>query len=308
VSREIIDARGCVFNIQQFSVHDGPGIRTLVFLSGCPLRCSWCCNPESQSGQPELAYNDKKCIGTNQCDGCLPACPVKAISIGGTGAEIIIDREACTACGDCAAVCPSKALEMLGRYMSVSEVIRVVSEDGCFYARSGGGLTLSGGEPLFQPEFSLEILKEAKRLSLDTAIETCGQGRWEDMKEISSLVDCVFYDIKCCDSQKHKEFTGVSNELILDNFEHLAHVFPGLPIVVRTPIIPSFNDTPRDIAAVTRLVAKYPNVSHELMPHHAFGISKYGFLGRRYGLAEIQPPTSEQMRVLKEAASRDCNL
>ena len=130
----------------------------------------------------------------------------------------------------------------------------------------------------------------------------------EAIKEISSLVDCVFYDIKCCDSQKHKEFTGVSNELILDNFEHLARTFPGLPIVVRTPVIPGFNDTPRDIAAVARLVAGYPNVSHELMPYHAFGISKYDFLGRRYALAGMQPPTSEQMRVLKEVASRDCNL
>ena len=143
MSRESSDARGCVFNIQQFSVHDGPGIRTLVFLSGCPLRCLWCCNPESQSGLPELAYNDKKCIGTDQCGGCLPACPVKAISRGGTGAEIVIDWGACTACGDCAAACPSKALEMLGRYMSVSEVLKAVSEDGRFYARSGGGLTLS---------------------------------------------------------------------------------------------------------------------------------------------------------------------
>ena len=304
MSRESNDRRGCVFNIQQFSVHDGPGIRTLVFLSGCPLRCSWCCNPESQSGLPELAYNDKKCIGTNECDDCLAACPVNAIRRSGAGAKIAIDREVCTGCGDCAAACHPKALEMLGRYMSVSEVIGAVSEDSCFYTRSGGGLTLSGGEPLFQPEFSLQLLKEAKRLSLNTAIETCGYGRWEALKEISSLVDCVFYDIKCWDPENHKKFAGVSNELILDNFKRLARAFPGLPIVVRTPVVPGFNDTLREISAVARFTAGYPNVSHELMPYHSFGVSKYAFLGRRYDLAIVQPPTSEQMKALKETSSR----
>jgi pyruvate formate lyase activating enzyme len=197
---------------------------------------------------------------------------------------------------------------MLGRYTTVKEVLGAVEEDSCFYARSGGGLTLSGGEPLFQLEFSLEILREAKRLSLDTAVETCGHGTWDGLKEMCALVDCIFYDIKSCDPYKHKQFTGISNEAILDNFEHWAREYLHLPIVVRTPVIPGFNDSSEDVAAIAKFIGGYRNVSHELMPYHAFGASKYTFLGKQYELSEVQPPTTEQMRAFKDTITENVDI
>jgi pyruvate formate lyase activating enzyme len=290
---------GCVFNIQRFSVHDGPGIRTLVFLSGCPLRCAWCCNPESQLVGPQLAYNRNKCIGTGECGDCLTVCKEEALLPTSDQRQISVNRDRCTNCGACAAACPSLALEMLGKRVTVSEILCELEKDSCFYSRSGGGLTVSGGEPLLQPEFTLALLKAANDTGIETAVETCGHARWEDLESICEHVSCIFYDIKSLDPYKHKQFTNVSNDLILQNFVALIRRFPRLPIVVRTPVVPGFNDDPQEIAKIARFISPYSNVTYELIPYHAFGTSKYTFIGRPYDLDSIRPPTNEHMTMLR---------
>ena len=294
------ETTGCVFNIQRFSVHDGPGIRTLVFLSGCPLRCAWCCNPESQPFGPQLAYNEKKCIGIGECGNCLKVCKEEALLPKGEPPQIFVDRERCTNCGDCARACPSTALAMFGKYMTVSEILSEVQQDSCFYSRSGGGLTVSGGEALFQPEFTLALLKAAREQGIETAIETCGHAKWEFLDSICKYADSIFYDIKSLDPYKHKQFTGVTNELILQNFRKLVGRYPQLPITVRTPIVPGFNDGLEEVARIARFIGQYCGVTYELMPYHAFGESKYTFLGRRYGLGGIQAPAGKHMRLLRD--------
>ena len=297
--RASTETTGCVFNIQRFSVHDGPGIRTLVFLSGCPLRCAWCCNPESQTLGPQLAYNEKKCIGIGECGNCLKVCKEEALLARGEQPQLFVDRERCTNCGDCAQACPSTALAMYGKYMTVNEILFEVQQDSCFYSRSGGGLTVSGGEPLFQPGFTLALLKAAKELGIETAIETCGQAKWEFLDSICKYVDSIFFDLKSLDPYKHKQFVGVTNELILQNFRMLVSSYPQIPITVRTPIVSGFNDGLEEVAQIARFIAPYYRVAYEMTPYHAFGESKYTFLGRRYGLGGISPPTSEHMRLLR---------
>lgn len=281
------EKNGYVFNIQQFSVHDGPGIRTMVFLKGCPLRCRWCSNPESQQTLPELAYNSNKCIGINECIHCIEVCLTGAIKKDSRN-KIIIDRELCDNCLHCANVCPAKALNAFGSLMSVDEVFKVVEEESLFHARSGGGITLSGGEPFFQAEFSLGLLKEAKKRRMNTAMETSGYTAWENMAEACRRLDSVLFDVKSMDDRKHTEFTGVSNKLILDNFEKMCAGFPDLSILVRTAIIPGFNDTKEDVSAILDFIKGRPNVSYELLSYHRLGRPKYEYLGREYLLADIK--------------------
>jgi len=292
------ETTGCVFNIQRFSMHDGPGIRSLVFLGGCPLRCAWCCNPESQRLGPQLAYNPNKCIGTDQCRDCLTACKDEALLFTSDLGHISVNRDRCTNCGACAVVCPSLALQMLGKYMTVSEVLCELQKDSCFYSRSGGGLTVSGGEPLLQPEFTLALLKAAGEMGIETAVETCGHAPWESLESICTHVSSLIFDIKSLDLYKHKQYTHVGNELILQNFSMLVHRFPNLPIIVRTPVVPGFNDDAQEIGKIARFIRPYSNVTYELMPYHAFGASKYTFLGLPYDLCSVRPPTGEHMRVL----------
>jgi len=291
---------GYVFNIQQFTVHDGPGIRTMVFLKGCPLQCWWCSNPESQKLQPELAYNSNKCIGITECMHCIEVCVNGAVKKDNNN-KIIIDRELCNDCLDCANVCPSKALNAFGNLMSIDEVLKVVEDESIFYSRSGGGLTLSGGEPFMQAEFTLELLKEAKKRRMNTAIETSGYTPWKKMEEACRYLDTVLFDIKCMDEQKHIKYTGVSNKIILDNFEKMCKSFPDLSILVRTPIVPGFNDTGEDIFAVVDLTKGRPNVSYEPLVYHRMGQPKYEYLGRKCLLAEIKADEGK-INLLKERA------
>ena len=260
--------KGLVFNIQKFSLHDGEGIRTLVFFKGCPLSCTWCSNPEGQSFLPELTYNPEKCIGTTECTMCKDVCTKHAVEED-ENHNIKILRNNCDNCGECADVCPSRALEMTGMHMSVDEVIKAVEEDGRFYVRSGGGITLSGGEPLSQPDFAYEILKTAKSRGLNTAMETSGLCSWDVLESIVPYVDQVFFDIKSLDPLKHKEVTGVENKPILENYKKLCRVFPDLNITVRTPVIPGVNDSVSDIEAIRQFInstGKLPN--YELLPYH----------------------------------------
>jgi pyruvate formate lyase activating enzyme len=296
--------RGLIFDIQKFSLHDGEGIRTLVFFKGCPLACAWCSNPESQSHSTELVYARDRCIGTSECDRCISACERGAISWESDG-RAAIDRQRCDDCGDCIPVCPSRALEVSGEFMGVDDVIRAVEEDGGFYVRSGGGLTLSGGEPLSQAEFVRELLVTARGRGLDTAIETSGLCAWKSLEAVAPHVDQIFYDIKCIDPEKHERLTGVSNEVIQENFRKLRRHFPETALVVRTPVIPGVNDTEEDIRAIVEFIDGAGGASaYELLPYHGFGAPKYRKLGRAYPLDRADPPSDERMGVLGRIASR----
>lgn len=273
---------GCVFNVQKYSIHDGPGIRTIIFFKGCPLRCKWCSNPESQLSQPQIAYNSGKCIG-QECLLCADVCPQKNIAVLNTG-EIGINQKNCIHCLRCANVCPAKAITVYGDYQTAERLIDRVEEDSVFYARSTGGLTLSGGEPTLQTEFAVALLKEAKRRGLTTAIETCGAVPWEICREVYSYLDFVYFDIKHLDQAKHKSWTGFDNTIILDTFRKMRAACPQIPCVVRTPIIPDFNDTEAEIAAIRDFVKAFPDTAYEVLRYHRYGTAKYAYLGRQYTL------------------------
>ncbi len=296
--------QGLIFNIQKFSLHDGTGIRTLVFLKGCPLACEWCSNPEGQSDSAELVFTRDLCIGADECERCLRVCGPRAISRD-SDAKVEIDRLACDDCGECVSACPSRALEMSGRLMSVDDVIREVEEDGSFYARSGGGLTVSGGEPLSQAEFVKLLLITARRRGLNTAIETSGLCSWKSLEEVAPHVDQILYDIKCIDLERHRRETGVSNERILENFAKLRRRFPDTPVMVRTPIIPGVNDSEQEIRAIVDLIGEAGGASaYELLPYHGFGEPKYRKLGRSYRLSHAKPPSEARMAALRAVAAR----
>ena len=282
---------GTVFNIQKYSVHDGPGIRTIVFLNGCTLACRWCSNPESQKPQPQLAYNEGRCLGLSKCVRCVEVCTKGAITEAPDG-KITIDRTFCRDCDtlDCAHACPAKGLIIYGETKTVDEVLRVVEQDAIFYSRSGGGMTLSGGEPLFQKDFALALLREAKRRRIKLAIETCGNVPWETLAEAAPLLNNVLFDIKHIDSAKHKEWTGGGNERILENFHRLVTEFPDLSVLCRTPVIPGFNDDEETARAIGELIAPYPQVGYEMLPYHRLGTQKYTFLGRDYPMGDISLP------------------
>ncbi|KPK12214.1 MAG: pyruvate formate lyase-activating protein [Myxococcales bacterium SG8_38] len=295
--------KGLVFDIQKFSLHDGPGIRTVVFLKGCPLSCLWCSNPEGQGKAPELVYRRDRCIGTAQCGQCMEICLEQAIEVDPSGA-VFIDRDRCNGCGDCSHVCPSQALEVSGRWVSVQEVLAIVEEDDAFYARSGGGLTLSGGEPLAQGAFSLALLRAARARGIDTAIETTGLCNWKTLREAASLADRIFFDIKCLASERHQRVTGVSNQPIVDNFRRLRDAFPDLETVVRTPIVPGVNDSEDEIQAIRGFVQRTGRgCRYELLPYHGFGGPKYATLGKRYTLTHLRPPSAARMQALQRVAT-----
>lgn len=275
------DRRGVVFNIQRYSVHDGAGIRTTVFLKGCPLRCDWCSNPESQRPGIELAVSESRCLGVEVCDYCAHACQHGALGLAEAGAPIV-ERARCLACLACAGACPAKALHPYGMERRVAQVLDAVEQDQLFYARSGGGMTLSGGEPLMQGDFALALLREARRRRLDCAIETCGQVPWERLEEAAGLVRQIYFDLKLADPNRHECHTGRSNGLILENFHRLAVLPDKARLHVRTPVVPGINDDPAEIGAILDLLQPYPAVRYELLPYHRLGEPKYHALGRTF--------------------------
>lgn len=262
------------------------------------MHCAWCANPEGISPHAELAFDRKKCLGVEACGRCIDRCSRDAlIEVGDT---VRLDRSRCDACGDCLPVCPPQSLEVFGKSMTVDEVLRAVEADSSFYSRSGGGLTLSGGEPLLQADFCLKLLEKAQSRGIDTAVETSGLVKWSVLERAAGLADEVFFDIKLLDRSVHREVTSVSNERILENFHKLVERFPGKPIVVRTPVIPGVNDTVSEIAAIAAIVASAPeNVRYELLPYHRFARGKYRALDMEYRLEELEPPSEEQMKRLE---------
>lgn len=283
---------GLVFDLQKFATHDGGGIRTLIFLKGCPLQCLWCSNPESLAPQPEINFVANNCIG---CGKCQNICPQDAIRHGETDqASPRVDQNLCTLCGQCAKFCYAGAINILGRYVTVRELMEMVESDRQFYAESGGGITFSGGEPLAQPEFLKSALKEARSRGIHTAIETSSFASWEVYAPILEHVDLVLTDIKHMDDEEHKKVAGVSNRLILENMRKISNL--GIPLRIRLPLIPGINDTVSNLEATADFVEKLDTVqSLDILPYHRLGEMKWGQLGCSYPLEGLEPPTLEQV-------------
>lgn len=289
---------GIVFNIQKFSIHDGPGIRTVVFLKGCPLNCKWCSNPESQCLNPIILFNPNKCIN---CNTCIQVCKKGAIL--DKNDTRIVDVTKCDLCGDCLEVCYSGGLERIGDKMNVEEVMNIVRQDMHFYLESGGGLTLSGGEPSMQYTFASKILDKCIEEGINTALETCGFAQWEKLKELIQKVDLVLYDIKHTNSEVHKTLTGRDNKLILDNARNVAKM--SKKMIVRIPVIPTYNSYEDSILSIMEFVLSLKTVREvHLLPYHSYGSNKYKCLGWEYELKDLAAPSNEEMEKLKALGER----
>ena len=287
--------KGIVFNIERFAIHDGPGIRTVVFLKGCPLRCVWCSTVDSQYPLPEMEYFADKCT---QCGKCIEICPAGAIYAADDG-RIITDRSLCDNCGKCADICPNGARTIAGMEMTVEQVLEEVEKDSMFYANSGGGITLSGGEPTMQPEFALEILKGCKRMGFHTAIETCGYIKWDILDEMLRYLDLVYLDIKHMSPEEHEKLTSRKNNLIQANARKLAEKYPDKPFIIRIPVIPECNDSDENIAATAQFVSRLKGTHRiELLPYHRLGIHKYEALSKEYTLSDLQTLSDDRMNAL----------
>ncbi len=264
---------GLVFNIQRYSIHDGPGIRTTVFFKGCPLGCSWCHNPEGISPEPEVVLIENRCM---QCGQCREVCP--QVKASGNGSAV--DQQArCVRCGACVKVCPAEARQLVGRSMKVQEVLTEVLKDRVFYEESSGGVTFSGGEPFMQPRFLQGLLEACRAERIHTAVDTSGFVAAEDLLKAAPLTDLFLYDLKIIDDQLHRQWTGVSNAMILENLLALGGIHPN--IWIRMPLIPGFNDDPKHLEALARFASSIPGVRQvNLLPYHATAAHKWTSLGR----------------------------
>lgn len=286
--------KGKIFDIMRYAIHDGPGIRTTVFLKGCPLQCWWCHNPEGISSTNDLAYFNYKCI---HCETCVNVCPVRAIRFETD--KQIINRAACTLCGVCAEACPTGALRIIGRETTVKELIKEIEKDVILYDSSGGGVTFSGGEPLFQPLFLKEALKECKNRKIHAALDTSGYASPKVFKSIAEHVDMFLYDLKVVDDVEHKKYTGVSNRLIIKNLKALMEKGRGKDVIIRFPIIPSINDTVENVKRLTALVQQLKGVKEiDLLPFHDVS-EKYMRIGRKYLMQVYNAPSEEKLKQIK---------
>jgi pyruvate formate lyase activating enzyme len=300
------DVKGTVFNIQRYSIQDGPGIRTTVFLKGCPLRCAWCSNPESQNSQPEIAHRDSLCT---KCGKCVDACPARAISLDDKG--VSINRQLCTNCGDCVNVCVPGALKVFGESMSAAEVFRQVKKDADFYRESGGGVTVSGGEPLSQPDFVAALFKLCRDAGIDTCIETCGLASIEALENVLPYTSLVLFDVKLADPAAHMKWTSKSNETILHNLGII--VKKEIPVIIRVPLIPGINDSEDELRNIARIAAGSlkDSVRVNVLPYHKFGLGKYQMLDRKYRLEELNTQTDAEIqsaRQIFESFGLECEI
>lgn len=280
---------GWVTSIQRYSTRDGPGIRTTVFLKGCPLDCWWCHNPEARSSFPEVVVQETRCL---RCGECIRACP----SEDPAASESVPRRASseCTLCGACVEACPSGARQMTGARRSTDEVLAEVSKDSVFYDESGGGVTFSGGEPLMQPEFLHALLDGCRGRGIHTAVDTCGFAPREILIALADKVDLFLYDLKFIDEKRHVGHTGVSNRVILENLQELGKVHSD--IWLRIPLIPGLNDTEDQLDAMAKFAASMPAVRQvNLLPYHRTGVPKFKRLGREYRLTELAPPSAERI-------------
>ena len=293
--------RGLIFHIIHGSFVDGYGVRTTVFLKGCPLRCIWCCNPEGQQGgHPQIKLTPSECNG---CGRCVPICPTNAIQLNpDSGDKLKIDRELCTDCGKCIDVCYKGALSYFGRYITVDELFNIVKKDEQFYRASGGGITIGGGEPTFQPLFTYALLRKCKENYIHTAVDTCGYTLNSEGLKVLEEADLLLFDLKGMVPKEHLRNTGVSNEPILTNFRRLDAI--GKSIIVRVPIVPGYTDSAENIKSTAEFLSSLKSVERvDLLAYHEYGSVKYRQLGREYKL-HIRPPTEEHLNDIKHTFER----
>jgi pyruvate formate lyase activating enzyme len=286
-------SEGVVFHIQRYSIQDGPGIRTTVFLKGCPMRCGWCSNPESQDLHPEIMFRSHQC---RKSGACAEVCDVGAIAL--VDGMPRLDRSICTMCMDCVAACPSGALEVTGKRMKLEDVVDEACRDELFYINSGGGVTLSGGEPLVQPEFSRRFLQACRERSIHTALDTSGHASWEILQRVLEHTDLVLFDLKHLSPEKHLEGTEAKNDLILDNLRKTLDSKQAR-VWIRIPLIPGYNDASPHLEELTRVIKEMRAEKVSLLAFHQWGRSKYRALGREYPCDEIDPPSKTTLELAK---------
>lgn len=290
---------GLVLDVQRYTVHDGPGTRTQVFLKGCPLRCLWCSNPESWSTEEEVGVFSKRCIGVDKCGLCLEVCPVAGQDVFTIENHLVlaIDRKVCTGCLACVEACPADALNLWGRRTTVSEQMEEVCKDRAFFEETGGGITISGGEPFVQPEFTRELLKESKRLGLHTCVESALPVNWDKIESVLPFTDFFITDIKHMDPEQHLLYTGVSNERILDNIRRIAGT--GKPMVIRVPVVPGLNDSDENMRQTCRFIVETCGGKIrqlQLLGYHELGKVKYASLGLIYPLEAFDKPSNKAFK------------
>lgn len=283
--------KALLFDIQRFSIHDGPGIRTTLFFKGCPLRCGWCQNPESHKSVKEIAFYFERCA---RCFSCRRVCPEEAIL---EGEKQRIDRQACTACGKCVPVCIYEALRQAGTEWNVPDLLTEVLKDRDYFEDSGGGITLSGGEPTMQSGFLFSFLPQARAQGLSVALETCGLCPWEELEALLPFLDLIYFDLKSLDSERHRKWTGSPNERIISNFEKLAAAFPLLR--ARVPIIPGFNDDEKNIQETIRFLKRNHQETIHLLRYHNLGEAKLARIDTRLKPLQLAGDAREALRKAK---------
>jgi pyruvate formate lyase activating enzyme len=290
---------GFIFDIKRFAVHDGPGIRTTVFLKGCPLHCLWCHNPEGIASGPELMVRSSRC---SRCYSCIEVCPPNAIAKGPANGPVVVDRSKCDLCGKCVEACMYEALQLVGRETTVAEVVAEVEKDRIFYDQSGGGATISGGEPLSQLRFTARILAELRHRRIHAALDTSGFAPWDTLWSAARLADLVLFDLKLIDSEAHAARTGVPNDAILENLSRLAR--SGRPVVVRIPLAAGVNDGRDNIRRTIEFLKPLPGVERvDLLRYHQGGREKYRNLGRSGEFEIYEPPLPARMEEIRRAFS-----
>ncbi len=284
--------KGIVFNIQRYSLHDGPGIRTTIFFKGCPLSCWWCQNPESINPHAEVMRQPERCLG---CSSCLDTCPEGAVRIGEAGP--VIERSLCSRCLKCALVCPADALEAVGREYTTQELVKEALKDRFIFDNSGGGISFSGGEPLLQPEFLQEVLKALKKEGVHTVIDTSGCAPWKVLEQLAVHTDLFLYDIKLIDDLESRKYTGTSSYMAINNLKILTE--RGFPVQVRMPVIPSITDHLDNIDAIVKVLKECGLGKLELIPYHNYGTAKYNKLDLEYRPGTLEIPAAEELSKIK---------
>lgn len=282
-----------IINIQKYSIHDGPGIRTTVFFKGCPLNCWWCHNPESQNPRPEIMFFEERCTG---CSTCIKRCPTKAIEL--FQGHLVTYEKKCTLCGKCCDLCPNNARELVGTDITVKELMSKLIKDEVFYEESNGGVTFSGGEPLMHSDYLINVLNICKDRDIHTTIDTSGYAPFEQFEKIIDSVDLFLFDIKHMNNEKHLEYTGVENTLILDNLKKLSQ--KGCNIYVRMPIIAGINDDDENINMAINFLSNLNITQVDLLPYHKMGMDKYRRLNMQYKLSGFEKPTDEILDKIAE--------